>query len=48
MAKFIYNNIKNINIKHILFKINNKYYLYIFYKNNINFCFKFKLINNQM
>lgn len=42
MAKFIYNNIKNASISHISFKPNYKYYLYVFYKEDINPCPKSK------
>ena len=39
--KFRSYNIKNTNIRFIFLKFNYKYNLYIFYKNNINYYFKF-------
>ena len=45
MAKFTFNNIKNISTRYIFFKINYRYYLYILYKNNINLYSTFILIN---
>ena len=45
IAQFIYNNIKNININYILFKLNYNYHTYIFYKKNIDFYLKSKYIN---
>ena len=45
IAKFVYNVLKNTNIKYIFFKLNFRYNLYIFYKNNINFFSKSKLVN---
>ena len=45
MAKVIYNNIKNTSTRYLLYKLNYRYYLYIFYKNNINFYSKSKLVN---
>lgn len=42
MAKFTYNNAKNIRIGHILFKLNSRYYLYVFYKKNFDICLKSK------
>ena len=44
MAEFTYNNTKNINISHVLFKFNYRYYLYIFYKKNFNPYLKLKII----
>ena len=35
MANFAYNNAKNVNISYISFKLNSKYYSYIFYKDNL-------------
>ena len=32
IVKFAYNNTKNINTSYIIFKLNYKYYFYIFYK----------------
>lgn len=43
MAKFNYNNIKNINTGHILFELNYGYYPYISYKKDINSHSKWKL-----
>ena len=42
MTKFVYNNSKNASINHIFFKLNYKYYLFIFYKKNLDFYFKVK------
>ena len=42
---FFYNNIKDISINFIFFKLNYNYYLSIFFKNNINLYFKFYLAN---
>ena len=36
MAKFAYNNIKNMNIGHMLFMLNCGYYPCVFFKENIN------------
>lgn len=36
IAKFVYNNIKNINTSFTLFKLNCDYYSHIFYQDNIN------------
>ena len=36
MAKFIYNNIKNINLKTSYFKLNSNFNLKIFFIKNIN------------
>ena len=44
MTKFIYNNTKNTNIKHISLKLNYGYYLYILFKKNTNYYSKSKLI----
>ena len=46
MAKFVYNNIKNIKINYIFFELNFNYYLDIFYSKNINLYYKYKSINN--
>ena len=48
MTKFAYNNAKNINIGHIFFEFNCKYYLYIFYKENLNSYLKSKLQKNYL
>ena len=44
MTKFIYNNDKNINICYIFFKLKYRYYFCIFYKKNLNFHLKSKII----
>ena len=36
MAEFAYNNAKNANIGYTSFKLNYKYHLYIFYKEDLN------------
>ena len=43
--KFFYNNTKTTITKYIFFKFNYKYYLCVFYKNDINSYFNFKLAN---
>lgn len=43
MAKFVYNNIKNISISYLSFQIKYGYNLQDFYKKKINSCFKFLL-----
>ena len=43
MAKFIYNNIKNANTNHIFFKLNCKYYFYIFYEKNLDLYSKLRI-----
>lgn len=45
IAEFAYNNDKNIRTNHTLFKLNCGYHLYVFYKEDINPCFKSKIIN---
>lgn len=40
MLEFIYNNVKNIITKYIVFMLNDNYYSCIFFKNNINPCLK--------
>lgn len=45
MAKFAYNNAKNININHTLFELNYGYYPYVFYKKDIDPYFKSKSVN---
>ena len=44
IAKFAYNIAKNANISHISFKINCRYYFYIFYRKDFNFYLKLKII----
>lgn len=44
MAKFKYNNSKNASFNYILSKLNCGYYLWKFYKKNVDFYFKFKLV----
>lgn len=44
IAKFAYKNVNNINNYYIPFKFYNIYYLYVFYKEDINLYLKFKLI----
>lgn len=38
-AKFAYNNVKNVNIDHILFEFNYGYYLHASYKEDIDLRF---------
>lgn len=45
MTKFTYNNVKNINIGYIFFKLNYNFYLKVFYRKNVNFYSKSKLID---
>ena len=45
MAKFAYNNAKNTSTGQMLFELNCRYYLYVFYKEDINFYSKFKSAN---
>lgn len=45
MAKFAYNNVKNINISYILFELNYNYYFYMLYKKNVELYFKSKSKN---
>ncbi len=45
ITKFAYNNVKNMNSGHILFKLNCSYYPCIFYKKDINLCFKLKSVD---
>ena len=42
MAEFAYNNAKNASFGHIPFELNCNYHFKIFYKENVNTCFKFK------
>ena len=48
IAKFVYNNIKNVSIKYKSFRFNCRYHLHISYKNNINFYFRSKLVNKEV
>lgn len=48
IAKFVYNNNKNVSIGHILFKLNCDYHFQMSYKDNINFCFKFKSVDKLL
>ena len=43
MAKFVYNNIKNISTGHTLFKLNCGYHLLMSYKEDLNLCSKSKI-----
>lgn len=43
MAKFAYNNTKNINIGYMPFKLNYNYYPWILYKEDVDFCSKSKI-----
>ena len=44
MAKFAYNNAKNISIGYTLFKFNCRYYLCVFYKENLNLYSKLRIM----
>ena len=50
MAKFTFNNTKNARTGHIFYKLNCKFHLCIFYKEDIHLCLRFclskKLTNN--
>lgn len=48
MAKFAYNNVKNANTSHTSFELNYGYQLHIFYKKDIDFCSKSKLIDKLL
>lgn len=48
IARFTYNNTKNINITYIFFELNYGYHLYIFCKKNINFYSKSISINRLL
>lgn len=41
MAKFAYNNTKNANTGHTLFKLSYKYYSKVFLQDETNFCLRF-------
>lgn len=45
IAKFAYNNIKNISTSYTLFKLNFGIYFWVSYKKNINPQFKFKVVD---
>lgn len=44
MAQFAYNNAKNVNTEYTLFKLNFGYHFLVFYKKNINLCFRLKIV----
>ena len=44
----MYNNIKNANTGSTPFKLNCGYHLYMFYIENVNFPFKFKLVDELL
>lgn len=48
MAKFVYNNAKNVCIGSTFFKLNYKYLFYISYKENIKLQSKFKAVNKLL
>ena len=48
MAKFAYNNAKNAKFGYTLFELNCGYYFGILYKNNVNFCSKFKSVDKLL
>lgn len=45
IAKFVYNNTQNVYNGYKSFKLNYKYHLCIFYKNNFNYCFRSKSVD---
>ena len=45
MTEFDYYNMKNTNTGYISFKTNYEYYSYVFSKNGINLCSRFKTAN---
>lgn len=45
IAKFVYNNTKNISNRYILFKLKYRYYFYVLFEKNTNFYFRSKLAN---
>ena len=45
IVELTYNNTKNTSIRCISFKLNCRYYLYIFYKKDNDFCFRFKIVD---
>ena len=44
MIKFTYNNIKNASTGYISLKLNHKYYFYISYGKDFDFCLKLKIV----
>ena len=42
MAKFVYNNAKNLSTSYTLFKLNYSYYSWMSYEEEVNPCSKFK------
>ena len=48
MAKFAYNNVKNISSGHTPFKLNYEYYLWISYKYNVDLYSKSKSIDKLL
>lgn len=48
MTKFVYNNAKNNNIGHMLFELNCKYHLCVFYKENVNLYSKSMFTNELL
>ena len=47
MAKFIYNNVKNASIGHILFELNCGYYPKVSFKKDVNPYLRFCFANKQ-
>ena len=48
IAKYAYNNAKNVSIGHTLIKLNRKYHLWIFYEDDIDHCSKSKSIDKLL
>lgn len=44
MAKFTYDNAKNVSIRNIFFELNHSYYFWILYRKDIDFCFNKNLV----
>lgn len=45
LTKFVNNNAKNVNIRHIILELHCDYNLYTFYKEDNNFRFQLKSVN---
>lgn len=48
MAKFAYNNLKNINIGFMFYELNYQYYSSISYKKNVDFNSKLKIVKKLL
>lgn len=45
MAEFAYDNVKNANTGHMLFELNCSFYPRVSYKENVNFLFQWKSVD---